>query len=58
MYLYGDRKLVCLRFLSYLWKGAPSSEENVFAVSSVVWAGGGVGACMQETKATVRGLFK
>ena len=28
MYLYEDQKLVCLRFSSFLWKGAPSTKEN------------------------------
>ena len=28
MYLYGDRKLACLQFLSVWWKGAPSTNEN------------------------------
>ena len=26
--MYGDRKLVCLRFSSISWKGAPSTKEN------------------------------
>ena len=28
VYLYGDRKLVCLRFLSFSWKGAPSTKQK------------------------------
>ena len=28
VYVYGDRKLVCLRFSSILWKGAPSTKEK------------------------------
>ena len=28
MYLYGDRKFVCLRFSSVSWKGVPSTKEK------------------------------
>ena len=28
MYLYGDRKLVCVRCSSFPWKGAPSTKEK------------------------------
>ena len=38
VYLYGNRKLVCLWFSSFSWKGAPSTKENCICgrVNSVV----------------------
>ena len=28
VYLYGDRKFVCLRFSSFSWKGVPSTKDK------------------------------
>ena len=36
VFMYGDRKLVCLRFSSILWKGVPSTKENRIC-GSVNW---------------------
>ena len=36
VYMYGDQKLVCLRFLSICGKARPLRRETIFAVASIV----------------------